>query len=147
MCKIVRDCDIRKIQVRFLNFSVIFKGGVVGTFGNSISWVSPAELFAISWVVGWWNNFYSWVPPPCPPWLKMELPSIKKNKIIIKKLLWSAKCRITVTSHSPECIWVSSRENLSSGLATRVDWNRPAQPQKLGRGLKFWYRNQRNYII
>ena len=31
----------------------------------------------------------------------------------------------------------SSRENLSSGFATRVDSNRPAQPQKLGRGLKF----------
>ena len=33
--------------------------------------------------------------------------------------------------------WVSSRENLSSGFATTVDSNRPAQLQKLGRGLKF----------
>ena len=33
--------------------------------------------------------------------------------------------------------WASSRENLSSGFATKVDSNRPAQPQKLGRGLKF----------
>ena len=31
----------------------------------------------------------------------------------------------------------SSRETLSSGLATRVDSNRPAQPQKLARVLKF----------
>ena len=31
---------------------------------------------------------------------------------------------------------VSSRENLSSRFATRVDSNRPAQPQKLDRGLK-----------
>ena len=30
-----------------------------------------------------------------------------------------------------------SRENLSSGFATRVDSNRPVQPQKLGRDLKF----------
>ena len=30
------------------------------------------------------------------------------------------------------CKWASSRENLSSGFATRVDLNRPAQPQKLG---------------
>ena len=33
--------------------------------------------------------------------------------------------------------WASSRENLSSGFATTVDSNRPAQPQKLYRGLKF----------
>ena len=31
----------------------------------------------------------------------------------------------------------SSWENLSSGFATRVDSNRPAQLQQLGRGLKF----------
>ena len=34
-------------------------------------------------------------------------------------------------------IWASSRQNLPSGFATRVDSNRPAQPRKLGRGLKF----------
>ena len=34
-------------------------------------------------------------------------------------------------------IWAPSRENLSSVFATRVDSNRPAQPEKLGRGLKF----------
>ena len=33
--------------------------------------------------------------------------------------------------------WASSRENRSSGFATRVDSNQPAQPQKLARGLKF----------
>ena len=33
-------------------------------------------------------------------------------------------------------ISASSRENLSSGCATRVDLNRPAQLQKLVRGLK-----------
>ena len=31
---------------------------------------------------------------------------------------------------------VGSRENLSSGFATKVDSNWPAQPQKLDRGLK-----------
>ena len=36
-------------------------------------------------------------------------------------------------------LWVyEPRENLSSGFATRVLSNRPAQPQKLGRGLKCW---------
>ena len=43
--------------------------------------------------------------------------------------------------NQPKEIWIigaSSRENLSSGFATRVDSNRPAQPQKLGRDLKFW---------
>ena len=35
-------------------------------------------------------------------------------------------------------IWAMSRENLSSGFATREDTNRPAQPQKLGRCVKFW---------
>ena len=35
------------------------------------------------------------------------------------------------------CIWASSRENMSLGFSTRVDSNRPAQSQKLGRGLKF----------
>ena len=34
-------------------------------------------------------------------------------------------------------IGASSRENLSSGFSTRKDSNRPAQPQKLARGLKF----------
>ena len=33
--------------------------------------------------------------------------------------------------------WASSRENLSSGFATRVDSSRSVQPQKLGRALKF----------
>ena len=32
-------------------------------------------------------------------------------------------------------------ENLSSGFATRMDSNRPAQSQKLGRGLKFREQN------
>ena len=35
-------------------------------------------------------------------------------------------------------IWAMSQENLSSGFATRKDSNRPAQPQKLATGLKFW---------
>ena len=34
-------------------------------------------------------------------------------------------------------IWATSRENLSSGFATKVDSNWPVQPQKLARGLKF----------
>ena len=34
--------------------------------------------------------------------------------------------------------WSSSRENLSSGFATRVDSDQPGQPQKLGTGLKLW---------
>ena len=33
--------------------------------------------------------------------------------------------------------WASSRENRSLGFPTRCDSNRPAQPQKLARGLKF----------
>ena len=33
--------------------------------------------------------------------------------------------------------WATSQENLSSGFPIRVDLNRPAQPQKLARGLKF----------
>ena len=33
--------------------------------------------------------------------------------------------------------WASSRENLSSGFATRVDSNQAAQLQRLARGLKF----------
>ena len=37
----------------------------------------------------------------------------------------------------PWIIWASSRENLSSGFATRVNSNCPAQSQKLARGLKF----------
>ena len=36
-----------------------------------------------------------------------------------------------------EWIWAPSRENLSSGLSTRWDSNRPAQLQKLARALKF----------
>ena len=36
-----------------------------------------------------------------------------------------------------EINWTTSQENLSSGFATRVESNRPVQPQKLGRGLKF----------
>ena len=41
---------------------------------------------------------------------------------------------------SPYCftIWASSRENLSWGFMSRVDSNRPVQPQKLGRCAKFW---------
>ena len=35
------------------------------------------------------------------------------------------------------CIWASSRENPSSGFATRVDSNWPAQLQRLARVLKF----------
>ena len=31
-----------------------------------------------------------------------------------------------------------SRENLSAGIANKVDLNRLAQLQELGRGLKFW---------
>ena len=34
-------------------------------------------------------------------------------------------------------IWAPSWENQSSGFATRVDSNRPLQPQKLGRSFKF----------
>ena len=34
-------------------------------------------------------------------------------------------------------IWATSRENLSSGFATKVDSNRPAQLQRLARGLIF----------
>ena len=33
--------------------------------------------------------------------------------------------------------WASSRENLSSGFATKVDSNRPVRPQKQARVLKF----------
>ena len=33
--------------------------------------------------------------------------------------------------------WVSSRQNLSSGFATKKDTNRPTQLKKLDRGLKF----------
>ena len=36
-----------------------------------------------------------------------------------------------------ETIWASSRENLSSWFATRVDSNKSAQLQRLARGLKF----------
>ena len=36
-----------------------------------------------------------------------------------------------------QCIRAASRENLSSGLATRIDSNRPAQSQNLGNGLEF----------
>ena len=38
---------------------------------------------------------------------------------------------------APVMKWASSRENLSWGFVTWVGPNRPAQPQKLGRGLKF----------
>ena len=34
--------------------------------------------------------------------------------------------------------WPSSWENLSLGFATRKDSNRPVQPQRLTRVLKFW---------
>ena len=34
--------------------------------------------------------------------------------------------------------WPLSQENLSPGFATWLDSNRPAQIQKLARGLKFW---------
>ena len=43
----------------------------------------------------------------------------------------------TIYQNSMPDIWASSRDNLSSGFATRVDSNRPVQPQKLGRDLKF----------
>ena len=38
-------------------------------------------------------------------------------------------------------IRASSRENLFSGFATRVDSKRPSQLQKLVRGLNFGYKN------
>ena len=41
-----------------------------------------------------------------------------------------------------ETKWASSREILSSGFATRIDSNRPAQPQKQARGWKFWMYKQ-----
>ena len=39
--------------------------------------------------------------------------------------------------NSPFFIWATSREKLSLGFGTRVDSNRPVQPQKLARLLKF----------
>ena len=38
-------------------------------------------------------------------------------------------------------------KNLFSGFATRVDSNRPAQPQKLGRGLIFFFIETRSTCI
>ena len=43
----------------------------------------------------------------------------------------------TGTDRSAQTIWASSWENLSSGFATRVDSNRPAELQGLARVLKF----------
>ena len=60
-------------------------------------------------------------PPPHP------ITTTKKEK----KFSWLIKIR------HPGIKWASSRENLSSGFSTKVDSNRPAQLQKLGRGLKF----------
>ena len=45
------------------------------------------------------------------------------------------KLLVSVWQHNIK--WASSRENLSSGFATKVNSNRLVQPQKLGRGLKF----------
>ena len=42
-----------------------------------------------------------------------------------------------ISCQTIKTIWVTARENLTSGFATRVDSNRPAQLQKLGRALKF----------
>ena len=45
----------------------------------------------------------------------------------------------TACSRKPyPIIRTASQENLSSGFSTKVDTNRPAQLQKLARGLKFW---------
>ena len=48
---------------------------------------------------------------------------------------------------SAECIITRaiSQENLSSGFATRVDSNQPAQPQKIGRVLNFGFSKYRYY--
>ena len=35
-------------------------------------------------------------------------------------------------------IWVTSRENLSSGFPTRLDTNWAVLPQKMASGLKCW---------
>ena len=67
---------------------------------------------------------------------------VSKTEIIAKWIgraevlhMYTWTTRSTVFSDS--YIWATSQENLSSGFATRVDSNRPAQPQKLGSGLKF----------
>ena len=49
----------------------------------------------------------------------------------VLRILGTVKHNIHITCNS-----ASSRENLSSGFETRVDSNRPAQPQKQSRGLK-----------
>ena len=49
-----------------------------------------------------------------------------------------ANCSSGSTLFAIPSIWASSRKNLSSGVATRADSNRPAQLQRLDRGLQFW---------
>ena len=67
------------------------------------------------------------------------LPVLQEATLVLRwwsyvKRLWSSLMNVPKKIWY---IWALSRENLSSGFETRVDSIRPAQPQKIGRGLKF----------
>ena len=77
----------------------------------------------------------------CPGWSESSLGA----HAILLVLSWGGSYATSLrfwSKHSKEVnhglIWVPSRENLSSGFATRYDSNRPAQPHRLATVLRFW---------
>ena len=68
---------------------------------------------------------------------EMKFDLTTKHQIKFSVSFTLQNCNDAAVAIMTKIIWASSRENLSSGFATRVDSNRSAQPQKLDRGLKF----------
>ena len=73
------------------------------------------------------------------PWVHSHFVGFVMRQLIYgykmdqRNSIWSMLGCLKITGI---IIWASSWENLSSGFATRVDSNRPAQPQKLARVMK-----------
>ena len=108
------------------NYAVLWDGNVsalVKIVENLNVWYARKKVWALSF-----HHLYFWS-------IRCLLNTLHYNMLECFHLvaLWFS----TRVNERWQIIRASSWENLSSGFATSVDSNRPAQPQMLGRGLKF----------
>ena len=69
--------------------------------------------------------------------IQCYIMSLKESFSLSEETIQISSNQVLSIHFQGAIIWASSRENLSSGFATRRDTNRPAQPQKLARVFKF----------
>ena len=105
-------------NISFNNFSVISRQSLIATGSSMLTFIVLPHWSIMPQTLDKYPVTLSW------HWV---------NQSNIYPLSLSAKAGAAIVQTDK---WASSRENLSSGFATKNDSNRPVQPQKLDRGLK-----------